>query len=371
MAVVKLFKNLPDAVLEPEFPNRQNGSKENLNAAYQLHRTRGLRVALSSALGSLPAALILEQILYWHCPDKHGKCKLRVWAKGILWLAKSRQEMMEETGVTLKQYRTAIPALQKAGLIDYRIGGFAGKPTPFIQLNTPKLYALIAPNGLEPLGPKGTNVWALRAQTNTGILSGTTTGNTLLLTQEPPLINTDVQPGEAEMLKKNPTTGKHPKVPTNVKTILSASAKDVKELTSESMYKVWAITTPKHNPDVKFVGPFTQMQKGQMNTLSKTWGKDAQTVLIFVLSNWIKFCKHVAATMGTKAYPEVPSTSYLTKHRDLAMNFYLSKQSSEKPVQLIAPKPVEAPKPQKPAPQVEDEDKPITLEELLALSKGV
>lgn len=185
------------------------------------------------------------------------------------------------------------------------------------------------------------------------------------------------------MFKKNKDSGKPMKGPTTVKTVLSATAKDKKDIDSCSMYEVWATTVPAHNPSVKFVGSFSQMQKGMMNTLSKSWGSDAKLVLAFVLSNWIKFCKLASASAGTKSYPDVPNATYLTKHRDVAMNFYLNKAVSKdaelvsQPVQLIAPVKINVAKAQPPAPKAEtitpppvkteeEDDQPMSLEELLA-----
>ena len=54
-------------------------------------------IALVSLVGDHAAATVLSQIMYWH------KGRLRVHFNGKLWLAKSRVEMCQETGITLDQ----------------------------------------------------------------------------------------------------------------------------------------------------------------------------------------------------------------------------------------------------------------------------
>ena len=77
--------------------------------------------------GSVPAGILLAQILYWFRPDKKGLVKLRVKRNGRLLLAKSTKEWVEETGLTPKQVRSAMARLVDLGFVETKRHRFAGK----------------------------------------------------------------------------------------------------------------------------------------------------------------------------------------------------------------------------------------------------
>lgn len=133
---------------------------------------------------------------------------------------------------------------------------------------------------------------------------------------------------ENVMLKKipKPVERKGPTSSGKIQTLLSPKTADLKDVTAMGMYKIWATTVPQFNEGVKFVAPFNMKQKGQMNMLVKLWdGHDPGTVLEYVLSHWVKFGKYVTVQTGIKTYPEAPSTDFLMKYGDAAMNFFLAK----------------------------------------------
>lgn len=70
--------------------------------------------------GDLVTAILLSQIAYWYRPAAKGGSKLQVSRAGHWWIAKTRQEWMAETGLTLKQYRRSVSILKKKGLIEVR-----------------------------------------------------------------------------------------------------------------------------------------------------------------------------------------------------------------------------------------------------------
>lgn len=211
---------------------------------------------------------------------------------------------------------------------------------------------------------------------------------------------------ESEVLPKNkPKVPKGPTSATEIQQKLHSPAAVKNEVNATEMYKVWATTVPKHCSSVKFVGPFNMKEKGQMSMLVKHWGADrAGLCLEYVLSHWISFAKYVKEKADCKGYPEVPTVDFLIKFKDFGMNFYLNRK--KEPVQLAAQEtsipapvppvkkigkitlkkgklhdencvtlaaegsaPVETPTVPAASPVVEaeDEDKPITLEELLAM----
>lgn len=69
--------------------------------------------ALAVALDSIPAAIMLGQLLYWHGKQKDPDG----------WIRKSAAEMEEETAVTARQQEYARPVLTEKGLIQYERRG--------------------------------------------------------------------------------------------------------------------------------------------------------------------------------------------------------------------------------------------------------
>jgi hypothetical protein len=76
--------------------------------------------------GDIRVGALLSQIVYWSEPDHTGRTKLRVRRDGVYWIAKSRQEWMHETGLTLEQYKRAVAVLKRRGLIEVRVMRFDG-----------------------------------------------------------------------------------------------------------------------------------------------------------------------------------------------------------------------------------------------------
>ena len=87
--------------------------------------------------GDHVVAVLLSQIHYWYAPAKNGKTKLRVQRHGHLWIAKTREQWMAETGLTLKRYRRAIAVLKQKGLVEVKQMLFAGKAMSHIRLLNP------------------------------------------------------------------------------------------------------------------------------------------------------------------------------------------------------------------------------------------
>jgi len=154
--------------------------------------------------------------------------------------------------------------------------------------------------------------------------------------------------GGEEMLPKNGLK----KGPTSVQETLEKLATTTKEKHNSKimeLYILWAVTVPKHHDEVKFVSKFTRKQEAQMLMLAKAW-PDAGKVLEHVLIRWVKFGKLVVSQTDAKSYPSIPSTDFVVKHKDIAMNFYLA--ATKVPEEKVLMKPgaincTEEPKPVK------------------------
>lgn len=132
---------------------------------------------------------------------------------------------------------------------------------------------------------------------------------------------------EETMLPKNGIK----KGPTNIHDVVGRlSSPESKSMTLiQSLYHVWVVNVPKRHPSVKFLGPFTMKQKGQVKQFSKGLPCAPEAVLLFVIENWSKFGKLVKSSTELKSYPESPNLDFLLKHKNIAVSLYLSKESSK------------------------------------------
>ena len=116
--------------------------------------------------GDLVSGLLLSQIVYWHLPDKQGRCKLRVWKQGLLWLAKSASDWYDEVRITSKQATRALKILESKGIITKQIFRFNGAPTTHLRIlpegfmvawHEVLAQATISPKGTNPFTPEVQN----------------------------------------------------------------------------------------------------------------------------------------------------------------------------------------------------------------------
>lgn len=92
-----------------------------------------LQTLYMTYLEDLVAAILCSQIHYWYSPSKNGNSKLRVHKQGEFWIAKSRRDWSDETGLTDAQIRRGLDVLVKKGVIEKWITPFNGAPTMHIR----------------------------------------------------------------------------------------------------------------------------------------------------------------------------------------------------------------------------------------------
>lgn len=305
-----------------------------MQLADSIRRRKGVRGILTHVTGSLAATVLLEQVLYWFAPTPSGRTKLRVEYDGHLWLAKSRTDMMADTGLTMRQYKSATITLVNLGIIEYRIGGFMGKPTPFFSLNAHRLRALIAPGAETPEEPFGTkrakplernepNLWHETDQTNTGSTTTITTGKKL---------------AQAEPSQTNPEKVDMPNIDV-ARAILahvkSAPGEPVDMPNSgKSLASIYRRIAPKYN-DMPCIPPIIMKDQSFLKKMAASWGDRADSVMETICCNWISFAKHVATQYGFKSYPLVPYIPFIMKHKEMALA-WCPVEETPKPVQVIA-----------------------------------
>jgi hypothetical protein len=361
MTVTLLYPSVPPA--EGVYPlhnapvvHRHNHTKERMALVSELRSQKWARSAFVALTGSLACAVILEQILYWHSPDKNGVSRLRVMWADDYWLVKSRDEMLMETGTSLKQYKTAIATLRELGVIDYRIGGFSGKPTPFIRLDTLTLRNLLVLKGAKPLVPFEPNDWSLLAQANTVTLATVLTKEVMVkdpigpsqgIPEQETLTAELDYPTAEETLNNSIPSGKIPmskKLPSSSTAILAVlkakqgTAPLVPPNTLKSAKAIWKKWVSQFHPSVGMLPELTLKSQGQLSYIVKQFGITADTNLKHVISHWVAYTKFVAGQKGIKLTPDVPDIGFLQKYVGEAGSFVIQS------VQLIAQAPTTKPK---------------------------
>lgn len=113
-------------------------------------------------------------------------------------------------------------------------------------------------------------------------------------------------------------------------------AATVKEVTASGMWLRWAKAVPEFHPEVKFIGAGTQADKGMLGKIGLEWGDIGEVVLEYVIENWIKFGKEAKSQKELKDFPELPHLPFFIRHAAVGMNMYLSREQEKKPVQLAA-----------------------------------
>jgi hypothetical protein len=94
-------------------------------------------------VGKTPGTL-LSQIMFWYAPSKPGvkfPNKLRVYRAGQWWIAKTRAQWMEETGLTLDQYKHAKKTLVDRGFIEVKMMKFTGVTQSHLRILEDNLTA--------------------------------------------------------------------------------------------------------------------------------------------------------------------------------------------------------------------------------------
>lgn len=295
--------------------------------------------ALISITGDHASAVVLSQIFYWH------KGRLRVVFHGKYWLAKSRADMCQETGITLKQYKRILPLLVKQGWIVTERHLFKNKVTPFIRLTDAGWDLMQAHLGIIPkepksnktLDPQGTNPCTESTAENITDQAGEANGTEIEISKSTGI--------EEEGISKDSSTSKTSKSKESNK----ALATDELEMKAEDILK--AHTSPVKGSleaywkkrvalvTEKTQYPLTAKERGQLAQLSKFVGQDVRLLIDYAITHWWKFAAEAGGGAGT-SFPGAPHIGFLLKHYPVAMNLLTLQVAPPKPVvtpvQLIA-----------------------------------
>ena len=298
-----------------------------------------LRPECIEAAGDIVTGVLLSQIVYWS-----SRMKVRETKTGRLFIAKTREEWMQETGLTLKQYKRAISVLKTKGLIEVKVMKFKGLAQSHLRL-------------LQSIAAKGPTSGALRDQSvgPKGTVPST----------ESTYIKYNTKTGEdADDTKnkiKTEDSGEEGEIVRTVKTVItvgtgSAEIYDTAELGKHTMKATEILKAHTSPPQGSLEAywksrmatvtgqmqyPLTAKERGQLSQLAKFVGQDVRPLIDYVVNHWWKFANRASAVAGTSA-PVEPHIGFLLAHYPVAMNLLKPPPAqphiAADPVQLIAPK---------------------------------
>lgn len=312
----------------------------------------GLRREYIHIGGDLEVGALLSQIVYWHRPSKLGKSKLRVVRDGNAWIAKTREEWMEECQLSEWGYRRAISVLRQKGLIEVRVMRFNGLAMNHTRLLVENLKQALkdlsdVSKGHNRMCPKGTTGVEKSSQpiarnphNRSGeALSSGHEKSSQPLTEITTETTTEITRGNPTSLSckkqkkifststtremKMVTAGEILKNKQNAKLALHGDSKKKK-----SIAMLWQELSSSSSG--KFQKPLTSKDLGQLKKFAVDVGEIAPNVLQYVFQNWWKFAHAAKAEAGLENCPSTPNIGYLLKYQATAVNLYL--QSIAMPV---------------------------------------
>lgn len=305
-------------------------------------------IAQAKALaGTWPAAAVLLRLSYWM-----GKTKIRRGPHR--WVVMSRDEWLEETGCTLKEYTNAIKRLKEAGLVTAEYHLYRGKRHGFFRLTDLALNALKGTAGSDPEGtlhsyPVGTPI------KEPSVLSEVKKGDKKVSSGSSPATEPNgCEHEDGTIMKISETLAaqaakKHLHKPDTVKQLEFVWKETFADVYEQSMVHV------------------TKKQLGQMkHFLAKCPEGTAAKVLEWSIRNWVEFVKDVETKAGIKSTPSHPSIDFLLKHAWIAVALATSSKLPGPEKQEASPG-LPAAKTVQLISQPEEDDQPKSFEELMAI----
>lgn len=324
------------------------------------------------------AAIVYAQIDYWLNKANNGNNRFVVHKADQRWVAKSREGLCDETGLTAQQLRCAIEKLLKEGLIERERHLFNGKVTAHFRVTT----------GQADLGDVTQMEQAKMTQTEQAYITQTDLGDltqniyieTVLETKKDIGVvdadggcATQIFSGELEMVSK--------KSGYSVSDMLAghSASKKVEKVAPENSKKpgqlasVFRTAFTESYPDL-FLPSFISKELGQFGLFATRCGQhNPRLVIDHCVRNWGSFKSAAISEQGAIKPPDFPSIGTMLKFVQTAVNLYLADTAPPKPVQLKKapkphnppPKPVEALKTAPKAPEDEIVTDPAMVDKLL------
>ncbi len=325
-----------------------------------------VQTAYVKYLKDLSTAVLCSQIHYWYKPSKNNATKLRVSHAGKLWIAKSRREWSSETGLTEAQIRRGLDVLVRRGIIEVFKKKFNGAPTIHVRalhVSGSKLtdgQFLIPNHQLIPDNADVDSSLDIDSQFKlTDSKSDATDSQSITGTKQVDTKN------EQEMASNDAiSTFQEPKP--------KYPEQNLKGIEEANFVEVWNSLATVYKEEYGTFLPLTLKDKKLLHSVVERMGDVAPSVLRAVFQKWKVFTAFAQKNHGAYSLPLKPTPLFLYKYAEAAFNYWEEKVAPPKEKKLISPPcakpdPVYVPVATKTVAPKDDDDQPITLQELLDL----
>lgn len=302
-----------------------------------------LHSAYTAYLKDVAVAILCSQIHYWYSPSKKGQSKLCVVKDSKLWIAKSRREWSEETGLTDAQVKRAIDVLEESKVIEKMIAKFNGAPTMHVralrvQGNMLKDGEFLVPiltkkncitQNANPFGvdAQSSGLYAQSLVTDDQSITETLQENSTETTHNS-LASSDAGITKTEKPKQTPEEIKHNDVvnwPTKKNQIDFASS--VSHNGTVPLHECWNQLTVQYADKYGEYLPPDKKELAQLRQISQTLGVRAEPVLKQIFEDWISFTKSAHEKFGAYSIPQLPSIGFILKYQQAALHFWKASSS--------------------------------------------
>lgn len=266
-----------------------------------------------------PKAALLSQIRYWLNTAAGGQSRFVVERGGHRWVARSREQLADETGMSLKQVERTLQKLDEEGLIIRERHLFENKVTPHIRgTSPPTLGASDSPNSGAMI------LYETDSEIN---MSGHVSDETIS-----PLDSRGAVSREDKVKRK--TGLKVSDVLAGASTTTPPESKGLdKASKAQDLFAIFRDAMTAEYPDFFLPSP-TQKQLGQFNLFAKRCppGK-AGRIIDHCVRDWDGFLSKAINEEGAIKPPDVPNIKTLLLFVQSAVNLYLehAAEASEKP----------------------------------------
>lgn len=317
----------------------------------------GMRREYVKIGGDLVVGSLLSQVVYWSRPSKSGQSKLRVERDGLRWIAKTREQWMEECCLTRKEYIRAIKKLVDLGVVEQKFMAFGGGVMTHIRLQEDRLLALLQGESGVPKGDEGCTLSVQGSyQKGTPLGGPVYQKGTALYTEITSSEITTKTNSELALAKANSgepmpkTAGEILDAKMKARTAKYGDPALKKPLGAHWQLRMGQLTHKKQMP-------LTMKVLGQLKILGKDVGNAAHDLIDYAFDNWWEFTGVVQAKIGISSRPTEPNIDFLVKHRQIVHDMFLQSIALPKPVAVKPPVPWPSPPPLKP----KAEEKPAKM----------
>jgi hypothetical protein len=274
---------------------------------------------------NLAAAVLLQRIIHW---SKY----MRIWQGGKLWIVKSAKEWCADTGLSFKQYNTAIASLRDDGLVITESHLFNNKSCTHTRI-TPKLITILgAPDDPGADGVDDPISDKLIYTLETTLKSTQELASPPKMQKEPSGKKEFSGEEESENLMHayqhipvSAYTHEEPEMAHKVSDVIQGKlapkpGSQVKPVVQHCIYE-WRERCGEVTG--KFQTGFTAKQAGQMKMFvnGAPPGVDPKELIRNVVKDWFSFMDEVKEAKGFKSVPAEPAFDFFFVHRQIAYNF--------------------------------------------------